>query len=272
MNEPNFFAAWEACGSESQQANQQASQSAGKPTGIGTLAEKRMHAALKRWYASDPLFCEVPVGRYIADVFDGTQITEIQTRHLRVLVPKLKAFLPNYPVRVVHPVPRCRFLAWMDPETGEVSAPRKCGKKGSALAALHELYGILPFLREERLTVEILLFDVRETRLLDGRGPDRKKGATRLEQVPLTVPQSCMLKQEADFRALLPAGLPERFSVAAFRKAARLPSRQAYSAVHVLQHMGVLAPAGSEGRATVYAVTAGQSDRTLPGSPAPPLR
>lgn len=227
-------------------------QSADAAGGIGTLAEKRLHAALKRCYAPDPSHREVAVGRYIADVFDGEQIVEIQTAHFSYLRSKLKYFLARYPVTLVYPLPRVRYLIWTDPETGEASKPHKGRRQETPLSALHELYAIAPYLQEENLTVELLFFDLDEHRLLDGYGKDRKKRATLVERIPRGAPERIVLRTFSDYRALLPEGLPARFKVAEFRGLACLRSRQAYSAVHLFETLGILIQDGTEGRAAVY--------------------
>ena len=223
--------------------------------GIGTLSEKHIHAALKRYYAPDPSHREVSVGGYIADVFDGERIVEIQTAHFAYLKPKLKQFLAHYPVTLVYPLHRMRYLIWTDPETGESSRPHKGRRQATPLSALHELYAIAPFLREENLTVELLLFDLDEYRLLDGYGRDRKKRATLVDRYPRGVPERVVLRTPADYRALLPEGLPERFKVAEFWKLSGLDNLSAYSAVHVLETLGVLMQDGTQGRAAVYRLT-----------------
>lgn len=223
--------------------------------GIGTLSEKCLHAALKRYYAPDPSHREVPVGRYIADVFDGERIVEIQTRNFAYLRAKLKIFLPLYPVTLVYPLPRVRYLIWTDPETGEVTRPHKGRRQETPLSALHELYAITPFLQEENLTIELLLFDLDEHRLLDGYGKDRKKRASLVERIPRGAPEQVILRTAEDYRALLPEGLPAQFKVAELQKRAGLRSRNAYSAVHVLESLGILTRSGTEGRAAVYRLT-----------------
>lgn len=226
--------------------------SANANAGIGTLSEKHLHAALKRYYAPDPSHREVAVGRYIADVFDGERIVEIQTAHFAYLRSKLNHFLALYPVTLVYPLPRMRYLIWTDPETGESSKPHKGRRQEMPLSALHELYAIAPYLLEENLTVELLLFDLDEYRMLDGYGKDRKKRATLVERFPRGVPERVVLRTAADYRALLPDGLPERFKVAELQKLTGLHSRQAYSAVHLFETLGILTQDGTSGRAAVY--------------------
>ena len=227
------------------------------PSGIGTLSEKRLHAALKRYYAPELSHREVPVGRYIADVFDGERIVEIQTHNFAYLRSKLKLFLPLYPVTLVYPLPRVRYLIWTDPATGESSRPHKGRRQETPLSALHELYAISAFLKEENLTIELLLFDLDEYRLLDGYGKSRKRYASLVERIPRGAPERMVLRTTEDYRALLPEGLPARFKVSELQKKAGIYSRAAYSAVHVMETLGILAQDGKEGRATVYRLTDG---------------
>ena len=222
--------------------------------GVGTLSEKRLHAALKRYYAKDSTCLEVPIGRYVADVFDGERIVEIQTKNFAYLRPKLNFFLEAYPTTVVYPMPRTRYLVWTDPETGESTKPRKSPVCGKPLDALHELYRIRNLLGADNLTVELLLFDLDEYRLLNGCSRDRKKGSTCLERIPRGAPELIRLQSSEDYRALLPEGLPARFTVSAFRKLTGLKSRPAYSAVHVYETLGIFEEDGKEGKAAVYRV------------------
>lgn len=223
--------------------------------GIGTLGEKRLHAALKRFYAKDASCMEVPMGRFVADVFDGERVVEIQTSQFSRLNAKLLFLLERYPVTVVHPMPRTRYLTWTDPETGETSKPRKSPSVGTPLTALHQLYPIRNLLGVESLTVELLLFDLDEYRLLDGHGKHRKKGTTLQERIPRGEPELIRLQTPADYRALLPEDLSGEFTVPMLAKKLHLKSRQAYSAVHVLEALGIVEPCGTSGRAVLYRLT-----------------
>ncbi len=49
---------------------------------------------------------EIPVAGYIADIFTGEEIIEIQTGNFNKMRDKLNTFLPQYPVTIVYPVPR----------------------------------------------------------------------------------------------------------------------------------------------------------------------
>ena len=118
--------------------------------GIGTLSEKTVHAILKNYYEPDEDNQEIPIENYVADIYTDGQIIEIQTRNFNVMRDKLKAFLPLYPVTIVYPIPREKWLIWIDEETGELSTRRKSPKKGNPYMVFSELYKIKMFLKEER--------------------------------------------------------------------------------------------------------------------------
>ena len=65
--------------------------------GIGTLSEKTVHAVMKNYYAPDTDMHEIPIENFVADIFTGQEIIEIQTRAFNKMRLKLDAFLPLYP-------------------------------------------------------------------------------------------------------------------------------------------------------------------------------
>ena len=89
--------------------------------GIGTLREKTLHAVLKHYYAPDENMHEVPIGPYVADIYTGDAILEIQNGNFYKIRTKLDVFLAQYPVTVIYPIPHCKWLVWVDEETGELS-------------------------------------------------------------------------------------------------------------------------------------------------------
>lgn len=135
--------------------------------GIGELSEKSIHQMLKCCYAPDPTQREVKIGRFVADVYDGRRVAEIQTGQPGRLLPKLRFFLSEgLPVTVVYPMAGIKHLRWIDPETGEITKPRKSGKKERPIDAFHALYPLRELLLHPGLTVELLFFELDEYRLL----------------------------------------------------------------------------------------------------------
>lgn len=220
--------------------------------GIGTLKERSLHAALKYWFAPDDTCHEGKVGRYVADIFDGRRIVEIQTGSVYRLQPKLEDFLPEYPVTVVLPLVRRKTLAWIDPESGEASKPRRSPKIGRLGDALPELYPLLTWLEHPQLTIALVMLDVAEFRLQDGWGNDGKRGSHRAERVPEALGETLVLSSCADLKQLLPDGLPTPFTSADFARLARLRGRKLSSAIAVLRKSGVIERVGKEKNAYLY--------------------
>lgn len=217
-------------------------------SGIGELSEKTLHARLKAAYAPDPACREVPVGRFVADIFDGSEIVEIQTASFRNLARKLPAFLEVAPVTVVYPLPAVRRLMWVSPLDGSTAPPRRCPRRAYPIHALKELAAIRELLLSPRLRVELLFLDMDEYRLLSGKNGDSKHHTRRIERIPQTLRERVILENAADYAAILtPAireALPPCFSAADLRTAVKpyLSSRGAYAAIHVLAGMGILDP------------------------------
>ena len=212
------------------------------PGGIGTLGEKSVHSILKQCYMPDPAKQEVPVGPFVADILDGQHIIEIQTGHFEALKNKLEYYFSLcYFVTVVCPVDYRKYLVWTDPETGSVSDPRKSPKTGKPGQILKELWQIRSFLSEPLLTVEIVLLDVTEYRVLDGWSRDRKKGCSKVDRIPTAVEQIIRLTCPEDYGFFLPAALPDPFTAAQYQRAAGLTPRESYSAVHVLEELRLIA-------------------------------
>ncbi len=209
--------------------------------GIGILGEKTLHATLKLWLDDDPAHHEIPLPLgSVADIFDGERVTEIQTANFSAFRKKLEKLLAAYPVTVVHPLVRAKWVAWIAPETGEIGKPRRSGRRGSFTDAGKELIYILPLLGHPNLTVRLVLLDVEEQRLLDGWGNGGKRGSHRAERLPLALGETVTLKEPADYAALLPPDLPTPFTAAQFGKAARLQGRNLQGTLKVLLAVGVL--------------------------------
>lgn len=73
---------------------------------IGTQKERLIHRTLKYFIEPDESCHEIPVGGYIADIFqrDTGHIWEIQSSGFDKLRGKLEAFLPEHQVTVVLPI------------------------------------------------------------------------------------------------------------------------------------------------------------------------
>ena len=222
--------------------------------GIGTLSEKTMHAVLKNYYAPDEDMHEIPIENYVADIYTGTEIIEIQTRSMNRMRKKLEAFLPLYPVTIVYPIPREKWLSWIDEESGEVSQKRKSPKKGNPYQAFIELYKIRPFLSNPNLRLRLALIDMEEYRLLNGWSRDKKKGSERYDRIPTAFVEEVCIDCIRDYMQLIPYELPEQFTVKEFAKCAKIPAQLAGTILLIFTDLELVTRVGKKGNSYIYEV------------------
>jgi hypothetical protein len=225
--------------------------------GIGMQKEKTLHAVLKAYEDPDVDHHEIPIGNYIADIYcrETESIIEIQTANMNAMRAKLACFLPQYPVRIVYPIPAEKWIIWIDPETGELVKRNRSPLRGSFFHAFKELYRIRPFLGEENLSLELLLIDLDEYRLLDGWSRDKKRGSHRYERIPLRLKDRLVLTCPQDYMQLVPEGLAEPFTSADFSKAVGFSKKGVSTVLLLLTEMGVVERVGKKGRYYLYRVT-----------------
>lgn len=221
--------------------------------GIGTLSEKTVHAVVKNFYAPDEDMQEIPIGNYVADIYTGKEIIEIQTRNFNSMRPKLESFLKEYPVTVVYPIPRRKYLSWIDEETGECSPKRKSPLTGSPYMAFPELYKIKMFLKYRNLHFRFLLMDMEEYRLLNGWSKDKKKGSCRYDRIPTELVEEVIIERPEDYVQFIPPELVQ-FTSAEFAKAAHIRRPLAQTTLNILYEVGVVTRVGKKGNNYLYEV------------------
>lgn len=239
--------------------------------GIGTMAEKRMHKALKRYICPDESCHEVRIrpdgtpstddreraesgrGGYIADIYKDGEIFEIQTAGFYPLKKKIEFYLKNtdFRVTVVHPLVECKWSVWVDPETGETTPRRRSPKKEKTTDLLPEIFWLSEFLDSDRLYFRAPIIEAEEYRMLDGWSRDKKKGSTKYERIPVS------LINEVEFGAkevknLLPDTLGDEFTATEFSKATGLRGRKAYSALKLMCLICAVEKGEKKGRSFVY--------------------
>lgn len=222
--------------------------------GIGTYSEKTVHAIFKNYYEPNEEKQEIPIDRYIADIFTGEEIIEIQTRSFDRMRDKLKAFLPLYPVTIIYPIPREKYLIWIDEESGELSKPRKSPRKGSPYLAFKELYKIKDYLKDPNLKIKLVLADMEEYRLLNGWSRNKKKGSERFDRIPGQLVEEILIERPEDYMQFVPIALEEQFTSKDFGKAAHIPLSLAQVTLHLLFFMGTVNRVGKQGNSYIYEV------------------
>ncbi len=224
--------------------------------GIGTLGEKRMHAIIKCYLCEDHACHEVGVldTGYVSDVRIGNDVYEVQTGAFYPMKKKIAHYIENTDctVTVVHPISVRRFVTWVDAKTGETTPRKRSPKCERAIHLLPELYCLLPYLGNERLRFRLLMIEEEDFRTLSNRRDSRKRGARLYERMPLSLLGELEFSSPTDIAVFLPTDLPSSFTVKDFSQKTGLHGRDAYSAVHVLEKLGLINKTEPVGRAMAF--------------------
>jgi len=236
---------------------------------IGTLREKRLHAAIKLYLCPDETCHERPVAdmlttegeggeastpkrRMVADILVDGHIFEVQTGGFFPLKEKIAWYLTHTPCRVtvVHPIPAERYLSWIDPEDGSIISRRKSPKRGRVRDVAKELYWLSEFIDDPRFSLRLLLIELEEYRMADGWSRDGKRGSNRYERFPTALLGDVTLATPADYAAyFLPDALSSpdadggypTFTAAEYARATGIRGKATYSMIHLLERLELIA-------------------------------
>ncbi len=239
--------------------------------GIGTLGEKQMHAAIKRFICPDTSYHEVmldsgqaPNGseqkikkrRFVADILNDGNVYEIQTGSLLPLHDKIEWILKNtdFNVTVIHPIAELKRVNILN-ENNDIERSYRSPKKEKISDIAPEIYAIKDFIPSPRFSLVLLSMEAEQYI----KSQISKKGARprykKYELIPINLLSATVFSSLEDYKLLIPEALPEEFTVKQFSKASGIRGKNAYSAVHSLCDIGLLARCGKLGRAASYEKT-----------------
>lgn len=222
--------------------------------GIGRLSEKSMHGVLKFYVDSDPAHHEIPLAQgTVADVFDGITVTEIQTGNYDALSRKLPRILDAYPVHVLCPIVRDRYLYTLNEESGAFEGGRKSPTHGNRFHALLALAKLDAFLAHPHFSITFVMLDAAEYKTPFFHKCGRKR-TKKVDLVPLGIESTWNVSKREDYRKLIPEGLPENFTAAQFYKETRLRGRKGAVALKLLRDCGLVHQIGKQGQAYLYTI------------------
>lgn len=226
---------------------------------IGTLREKHLHAALKRWYARPGDRFEVPVDGFVVDLVRGDQLIEVQTRSFSSMKRKAVALLGvGHRLRIVHPIPVDKWIVKIDAD-GVLVSRRRSPRHGSAADVFGELVSIAEVLGHPLLEIEVLLTTVEEHWRYGLHRAWRRRGWSVSERRLLEVLQTVRLSCPAELAGLLPADLPESFTTADLAAKLGRPPRAAQQMAYCLRRVGAVTAVGKQGNAVIYQRTSDAS-------------
>ncbi|MBQ7599133.1 MAG: hypothetical protein IJU57_00475 [Clostridia bacterium] len=228
---------------------------------IGTLKEKTMHLALKRYFEADESFQEIETNGFVADIRKDGIIYEIETGGFSGLKPKLEAYLDEYTVWLVLPLSKKKNLQWLDPLTGELSKKRTSPLKANEYDILFELVRILPYVSHPNLHVLGIMMETDELRIADGWSENGKKGSHRVELIPSDIYYVTEFSCDSDYEKYIPPSCNMKFTVKDFAEEAgsileprrsKIDKRTASAVIKVLEARGLIVRTGKAGKAYTY--------------------
>ncbi len=238
--------------------------------GINTLNESSLHRTLKKIYSlEEGSETEVESGGQIYDIVhkDGS-ITEIQTKNISRLAKKAEAALmQGKKFRIVHPVAEETRIETYD-KNGNLISRRKSPKKESVYSVFRELTGLYPVLLEENFSLELVFSKITEIRTETENPVQSKNKRRRFRKNWLktdkkldSIERTQILKSKKDYLAMIPDGIPERFTVKDIaEKLKKIPevknktSNCASIFVWVLNKMELIEQEGNKNRARLYRI------------------
>jgi hypothetical protein len=194
------------------------------------------------------------LGRYVIDLVRGDLLIEIQTRGFTPLKKKLENLTLTHQVRLVHPIAAERWIVKLAADGVTQIERRRSPKKGYVEHIFEVLTAIPHLIERENFSLEILLTREEEIRCHDGKGSWRRKGWSILDRRLLEVVKQVTLTTPADFLTLLPADLPDPFTVRQLSRSIGQPPRIAQKMCYCLREMHVIHQIGKHGNAFLYSL------------------
>ena len=233
--------------------------------GIGTLSEKQMHAAIKKFICPDEEKHEIKIQnsehyiganenknrKFVADVLDGGTIYEIQTGSFAPLKEKIRWIFENttYNVVLIHPMPENLYVSYID-ENGNISPRKKSNQSKKLKHIVGELYHVKEFIGDPRFTLIALMIEADQYRK---RSSQKKRARTKkYETIPSSLICAHIFKSSLDYKIFLPDSLEGEFTVKQYSKASGILGLDAYSIVKLLVELGHIEECGKIGKAKSY--------------------
>jgi hypothetical protein len=225
-------------------------------SGIGTLNEGPLHAALKQHYARPGDLIEETVCGYVVDILRARQILEIHTGGFSSLKRKITTLLKDHSVRLICPVACERWIVKLPSEQSQKPNRRRSPKHSGCEGIFEKLVSIPELLAHPRFELEVVSTREEEIRQFDGRRGRRKRGWVVVERRLLEIVESQVMREPGDLLRLIPHTLPQQFQTRDLVAMQGWSRRLAQQAAYCLRKSGEASVVGKSGNAIVYSFDA----------------
>ncbi|MDX2345201.1 MAG: hypothetical protein QNL12_16510 [Acidimicrobiia bacterium] len=223
----------------------------GAVTGIGSLNEKPLHAALKEWYRQEGDQVEAPLDGFVVDLVRGDLLIEIQTRGFSAMRRKFDRLLDAHTIRLVHPVAAMKWIVKLDDAGHEVSRKRS-PKRGIAADVCGELVSFPSLLSHPNFELEVALVEEEEIRRPDAKKGWRRGGFVIEERRLVDVVETVAFDSPQALLGLLPDGLPDPFTTADLADGLGRSRHLGREVAYCLRVSGAVATIGRDKRGILY--------------------
>jgi hypothetical protein len=220
-------------------------------TTIGLLNEKPLHASLKEWYRCNGDQVEVPLEGFVVDLVHDGVLIEIQTGGFASMRRKFDRLLDLYPIRLVYPVARKKWIVKLDDAGGEVSR-RRSPKHGVAADVCGELVSFPSLLSHPNFTLEVALTEEEEVRRPDAKRGWRRGGYVIEERRLVGVVDTVLITSPEDLLGLVPADLPDPFTTSDLAAGLGRTRHLAQEVAYCLRVSGAVQSVGRDKRGILY--------------------
>jgi hypothetical protein len=223
--------------------------------------ETSLHRQLKALYAGPEDRTEVRLGSFRIDVVRGGELVEIQHGSLAAIRDKVRKLCEAHRVLVVKPIVARKTIIKLSAKGNEASR-RLSPKRGTLLDAFGELVYFTRSFPHPRLTVDLLLVEIEETRQ-PGHGRRRRwrrDDHVVVDRQLIAAGDATRLAIAADLLTLLPP-LPSPFHTGDLAAAADVPRQVAQRIAYCLRQMGAVRTIGKRGNALLYEASAAGKNR-----------
>ena len=219
---------------------------------IGILGEKSLHAQLKQWYSQPGDRLEQVVDGFHIDIVRNKLLIEIQTQNFSSIKRKLKALIKKFPVRLVLPIAREKWIVRFAKDGITQISRRKSPKKGNIFQLFEELVSVPSLIKNHNFSIEVLLTLEEEIRRDDGMGSWRRKGWSIADHRLLEVIDSHIFNKPSDFLTLIPPILPDPFSTKELAEGTNQPRWLSQKMAYCLRKMAAIETVGKSGNSVLY--------------------
>jgi hypothetical protein len=197
------------------------------------------------------------VGGFVADgISPKGEYIEVQLGSFGPLRKKVKEFAARGRVRIIHPIAVTKYIEVYEPRKKRGPEKRLYRRKSPRKGSPWDLFDALLYAPElpliSGLRVELVLADITEKRLKDGKGSWRRKGVSIIDREISAWRGTVPLQKPKDYLRFAPFKKSEEFTTALLAERAGINIYLARKTLYVLTRIGIVRRIGKKGNAWLY--------------------